>query len=114
MSPVISEASDHSQIAAFFCVNKVFIFVRKKHNLPLKVTLYVWSNGCAEQFQSRYVIFLLSRMDRTVNLRWFYNKQHQGKGPMDGVGGTIKNQVYRDVMLNKCVIKSAEELQTRL
>ena len=28
---------------------------------------------------------------------------------MDGVGGTTKKQVYRDVMSNKCVIKSAEE-----
>ena len=28
---------------------------------------------------------------------------------MDDVEGTIKNQVYGDVMSNKCVIKSAEE-----
>ena len=27
---------------------------------------------------------------------------------MDGVGATIKNGVYRDVMSNKCVIKSVE------
>ena len=38
---VISEASDHSRIAAFSCVNKVFDFIREKHNLPLKVTLHV-------------------------------------------------------------------------
>ena len=31
------------------------------------------------------------------------------KGPMDGVGGTIKNRVYRDMMSDKCVIKSAKE-----
>ena len=106
---VVSEASDHSRIAAFTCINKVFNFVREKHELPLKVTLHVWSDGCAGQFRSRYVFSLLSTLDKTVNLRWYYNERHHGKGPMDGVGGTIKNRVYRDVMSNKCLIKSAEE-----
>ena len=36
---VISEVNNHSRIVAFSCVNKVFNFVREKHNLPLKVTL---------------------------------------------------------------------------
>ena len=106
---VVFEASDHSRIAAFTCINKVFNFVHEKHELPLKVTLHVWSDGCAGQFHSRYVLSLLLTLDKTVNLRWYYNERHHGKGPMDGVGGTIKNRVYRDVMSNKCLIKSAEE-----
>ena len=88
---VIPEASNHSRIPAFSCVNKVFNFFREKRNLPLKVTLHVWSDGCAGQFRSRYVFSLLSIMDKTVNLGWYYNEQHHGKGPMDGVGGAIKN-----------------------
>ena len=44
---IISEASDHSRIAAFTCINKVFDFVREKHNLPLEVTLHTWSDECA-------------------------------------------------------------------
>ena len=43
---VISEASDYSRVAAFSCVNKVFTFVCEKHNLPLTVTLNVWSDSC--------------------------------------------------------------------
>ena len=88
---------------------EVFDFIHEKHNLPLKVTLNVWSDGCAGQFRSRYVFVLLSGMDRSVKLRWYYNKRHHGKAPMDGVGGTIKNRVYRDVMSNKCMIKNGEE-----
>ena len=30
------------------------------------------------------------------------------KGTMDGIGGTIKTKVYRDVMSNKCLIKNAK------
>ena len=48
-------------------------------------------------------------MNRTANLRWYYNERHHGKGPMDGVGGSIKNRVYRYAMSYKCVIKSAKE-----
>ena len=44
---VISEASNHSRIPAFSCVNEVFNFFREKRNLPLKVTLHVRSDGCA-------------------------------------------------------------------
>ena len=47
---IISEASDHSRIAAFTCINKVFHFVREKHNLPPEVTLHIWSDGFAGQF----------------------------------------------------------------
>ena len=76
---VISEASNHCRISAFSCVNKVFDFIREKHNLPLKVNLHVWSDGCAGQFCSKYVFALLSGMDRSVKLRWYYNERHHGK-----------------------------------
>ena len=65
---VISEANNHSRIIAFCCVNKVFNFVREKHNLPLKVTLHVWNDGCAGQIRSRYVFSLLSTIDGTAKL----------------------------------------------
>ena len=52
---VVSEASDHSRIAVFTCINKVFNNIRDKHDLPLSVTLYIWSDGCADQFRSRFV-----------------------------------------------------------
>ena len=28
---------------------------------------------------------------------------------MDGIGGTIKNKVYRDVISNKCLSKNAKD-----
>ena len=36
---IISEASNHSRIAAFTCVNKVFNHIREKYDLPLRITL---------------------------------------------------------------------------
>ena len=60
---IISEASDHSHIAAFTCINKVFGFVLEKHNLPPEVTLHIWIDGCAGQFRSQYVFALVSEID---------------------------------------------------
>ena len=106
---VVSEASDQSSIAAFTCVNKVLTFMREKYDLPSGITLHVWSDGCSAQFRSRFVFRLLCDMDRSTKLRWYYNERHHGKGPMDGVGGTLKNLVYCDVMSSKCCIRNAEE-----
>ena len=48
-------------------------------------------------------------MDRTVNLRRYYNERHHGKGPTDDVGGSIRNRIYRYAMSYKCVTKSPNE-----
>ena len=104
-----SEASDHSRIAAFTCINKVFDFVWEKHNFPPEVTFHIWSGGCAGQFRSRYVFALVSQIDSKVEVIWYYNEKHHSKRPIDGIGGAIKNKVYRDVMPNKCLIKNAKD-----
>ena len=106
---IISEASDYSRIVAFRCINKVFDFVREKHNLPPEVTLHIWSDGWAGQFRSRYAFALVSQTDSKLEVNWYYSERHHGKGPMDGIGGTIKNKVFRDVMSNKCLIKNAKD-----
>ena len=84
--------------------------MREKYtHLPLKLNVIVWSDGCAAQFRSRYVFFLLLKFEASINLSWFYNERHHGKGPMDRIGGTLKNAVYRDVKSGKAIIKDAKE-----
>ena len=41
-------------------------------------------------------------------MTWCYNEPHHGKSPMDGVRGTIKNKVFRDVKSRKTQITDAE------
>ena len=50
----------------------------------------------------------MPHLDKTVQLEWYYNKAHHGKGPMDDVGGTIKGVVFGLVKSNKIVINTAE------
>ena len=88
---------------------KVFDFVLEKPNLSTEVTLHIWIDGCAGQFWSQYGFALVSEIDSKVKVNWYYNERHHGKGPLDDIGGTIKNKVYRDAMSNKCLIKNAKD-----
>ena len=54
----------------------------------------------------------MTRFDKLEQLEWHYNKAHHGKGPMDGVGGTIKRVVLGLVKSNKITINAAEEFAT--
>ena len=102
---VTSNATDHSRIASHTCTMKVIEELGKTVQIK---KLNVWSDGCAAQFRSRFVFDLISRIDRKYEIAWFYNERHHGKGPMDGVGGTLKNKVFRDVKSGKIQITSAE------
>ena len=49
---------------------------------------------------------------KSVQLEWHYKEAHNGKGPIDGVGGTIKRVVFGLMKSNKITINTAEEFAT--
>ena len=83
---VTSETSDHSRSASVSCLQKVIHFVREKYtHLPLKLNVIVWSDGCAAQFRSRYVFFLLSNLKRQLTLAGSITSGIMGKVPWMGL-----------------------------
>ena len=70
---------------------------------PIKKVI-AWSDG-----NSRFVFMLLSTIDQAINVEWHYNEAHLGKGPMDGVGGTIKNLVLPAVKSGNVSVRDPEE-----
>ena len=44
-----------------------------------------------------------------IKIEWNYNEAQHGKGPMDGIGGTLKNGVFRKVLSQDIVINMPEE-----
>ena len=57
---------------------------------------------------ARYVFSLMSNFDPSYDVTWYYN----GKGPMDGLGVTIKNLVFRHVKSGKVVINTPQEFSS--
>ena len=79
----------------------VIDYVKNKYLeiLGENIAVHIWSDGCASQFKSRYVFSLMSNFDPSYDVTWYYNERHHGKGPMDGLGGTIK--IWYFAMLNR-------------
>ena len=70
----------------------------------------LWSDGMGAQFQSRFIFQLLvGTMFLNKSLCWFRNERHHGKGSMDGVGGTIKNVIFRKVKSGQIVVHAPKE-----
>ena len=105
---VTTEESDKSRVTSLSCVNKVINHSIEKIQQPIE-TVFILSDGCASQFRSRYVFSLLTHMRPYINIEWHYNEAHHGKGPMDGIGGTVKNLVYRRVLSGDVVINTPKE-----
>ena len=43
-------------------------------------------------------------------IQWYYNERHHGKGPMDGVGGTVKNMISQQKKKKKYAINGVKDL----
>ena len=39
----------------------------------------------------------MTHLNPDYTVQWYYNERHHGKGPMDGVGGTVKNMIFQQV-----------------
>ena len=89
---VVSESTNHSRIAALTCIDFMINEVERHTSLT---KIIMWSGGCTAQFKSGFVFKLFANYRREVQLQWNYNEAHHGKGPMDDMGGTIKNVVFR-------------------
>ena len=103
---VVSESKDHSRAAALTCIDFVVKEIEKR--IPLTKVI-LWIDGCAAQFRSRFVFKLLADYRPDIQVEWNYNEAHHGKGPMDGIGGTVKNVVYRQVKSGNVTINSVEK-----
>ena len=72
------------------CLQKVVEEIELKNGKRYE-NLYMWSDGMGAQFRSRLVFQTLACATlQEKHLVWCYNERHHGKGPMDGVGGTVK------------------------
>ena len=60
----------------------------------------------------KYVLALMTHLDKSLQLERKYNEAHHGKGPMDGVCETIKRAVFGLVKSDKITTNTAEEFVT--
>ena len=111
---VTSEATNHSRIAAFSSINLIKDSLQKKfhsqfNNYPV---FYIWSDGCASRFRSRFVFALTTHFNPDYTIQWYYNRPQHRKGHMNDVGGTVKSITFQHAELKKCVINGTKILRS--
>ena len=89
-------------------VNKVITHSTDKLIKSIKQS-HIVSNGCIAQFCSRFLFNFLVFFQKDLSLEWHYNEVHHRKGSMNGIGGTIKNLVYRKVLSRDVVISTPKK-----
>ena len=61
------------------------------------------------QFRSLFTFVLLIHLHPDKGIEWNYNEARHGKGPLDGIGGTIKNKVFQEVKSGSNVVDSTKD-----
>ena len=100
---IISDELDHSKHSVFV-FNKLIVDDIVTHLGSDKVQhIYYWSDGCGSQFKNKYTLsnLLLHEHDFGCTAEWNFFETAHGKGPVDGIGGTVKRLVWRCTMQGK-------------
>lgn len=94
----------HDKNAIYF-YNKFIINHLKGIGLPMK-HVHNWSDGPSSQFKNQYNFtnLLFHKEDYGVKADWNLFATSHGKGENDGVGGDVKNSVWRKVLQHKVVV----------
>ena len=87
----ISDAKSHKALAVWASLEKVF----ESFNLEQLKYLYLISDSTISQYHNKYNAFFTKRfaVENNIHVYWVFTESRHGKGPMDGVGASIKNNI---------------------
>ena len=91
------------------CLKKVIDTVETECGKSF-TNVVLWSDGMDTKFQSIFIFQILAgTMFLNKSMCWFYNEGHHGKVPVDNVGETIKNVIFRKVKSGQIVLHTPKE-----
>lgn len=88
---IISDILEHNTVAVHLFQKKLIKFLRECKNLSLNKITY-FSDGCAAQYKNRknFVNLTHHEDDFGCKAEWHFFATSHGKGPCDGIGGSLK------------------------
>lgn len=92
---VISECNVHDTVAVHLFLRYLFDFLRTE--LPLTKKVIYFSDGCAAQYKNckNFLNLCCHEEDFGIPAEWHFFTTSHGKGPCDGLGGTVKRLAAR-------------------
>lgn len=104
---VISDYLHHDKYAVTIFNNAIIKKIKDDFSeLPISKIVYK-SDGTAQHFKQKYSICLA--MLQSYDIEWHFTATGHGKGPIDGVGGTLKRRIREATLSRKISPSSAEE-----
>ena len=92
---IISECNTHDVIAVHLFQSKLVSFLKEKFDAVRKIVYF--SDGCAAQYKNckGFLNLCHHEIDFGMSAEWNFFATSHGKGPCDGVGGTVKRLATR-------------------
>ncbi len=108
---IISNCLTHNTVAVHLYQKKCLEFIRSQRMLPTITHIEYFTDGSAAQYKNKKNFANLTHHleDFGVPAEWHFFATSHGKGPSDGIGGTLKREARRS-SLRGISISSANEL----
>ena len=102
---VISDNLSHTKDSVITFIHKL---ISELIDISVKV-LQLWSDGPRSQFKNRFIIAAVPWLEEkySIKLCWNFFASSYGKGPVNGIGGTIKRIATQNVIQRKLSIIDA-------
>lgn len=102
----VSDNLDHNAYAIWCHMKPILRWLSTKFNAENLEKLYMFSDGPSSQYKNKFNIYLaVSHLKKSFpksEVSWNFSASGHGKGPMDGVGGTIKR------LADNCVSRGSD------
>lgn len=92
---IISDNNNHDSVAVYVYLKIVIDFI--KELVPNAAKVFYFSDGAPQQFKNykNFVNIYYHKEDFDLETEWHFFATAHGKGPCDGVGGTVKRKAAR-------------------
>ena len=92
---IISDCGTHDTVAVHHFIRRLVDHLREK--FPVLNNIIYFSDGCAGQYKNlkNFINLCCHEKDFGIPAEWHFFATSFGKGPSDGIGGTIKRKATR-------------------
>lgn len=94
---IVSDNNTHNKETVIPYVSRLLDELPCDQNIKF---LNIWSDGPSSQFKNKFVAATIPALQKHHNMKitWNYFATSHGKGPVDGIGGSVKRQVRNEVI----------------
>lgn len=106
---LVSDDLNHTKYSVYVFMEYIMKYL--KQIIPSMKAVSVFTDGAGSQFKQKYLFSNLHywEQDHDVTITWNFFATSHGKGVVDGLGGTVKRSVWRQIRSGQTHITTAEQ-----